>query len=242
MAAQLAYRGADMLYAYCLAIPGPDQRALIRRFVAARGCGVSALFEDCADVRDFAWLERPAARELMVLLRRGDEVVAAGLTSICTSRRDTTAMLRMFQESGIVLHFAWVSRSLPMSVSLSGAELGNMIETFEVFAALDAGYRSQAIKEGLRTRRLRGERYTRFAPYGFRWKRYRGQQYCAADEGELAAIRQIVALRDAGASWNRIALHLLRTGVRTTAGREWSPSRVRRAHLAATRGRSRPAT
>jgi DNA invertase Pin-like site-specific DNA recombinase len=231
-----------MIYGYCLMIPGPDQRALIGRFVAARGCVLSACFEDSADVRDDAWLERPAARELTALLRRGDEVVAAGLNSICTGRRDTTAMLRTFQESGIVLHFAWVSRSLPMSVSLCGADIGKMIETFEVFAALDADYRSQAIKEGLRTRRLRGERHTRFPGYGNQWKRYRGQQYCAADENERAVIRQIVALRDAGASWYRIALHLLRTGVRTAAGREWSPSRVRRAHLAATRGRSRRAT
>jgi DNA invertase Pin-like site-specific DNA recombinase len=229
-------------YGYCV-LTGPDQRGIVEDFCAERGCVLSRLFEDPAEFRDTAWFTRPAARELMSLLEPGDEVVVAGLASIYASRRDMLTVFREHQARCVVLHIAGYSAKFPKSVTLGGAWGDMVLRWFEVFFALDAGARGEAIREALHLKRLRGQRYTNHLPYGWRWERQRGEQRPVPDENERAVIRQIVELRDQmGMSWYQIAVSLMHDGVRTTRGREWSPSRVRRAYLAATRGRSRPAT
>jgi DNA invertase Pin-like site-specific DNA recombinase len=229
------------VYGYYVLVPGPDQRGIIEAFCAERGCVLSRLFEDCAEHRDSAWLARPAVRELMSLLEPGDELVIAGLRSIYANRPDVLTVLRELQTRGIVLHIAPCSAKTP-SLTISGALWNAFLQTSDVLFGFNARVRGEAIKEALYLKRLKGERYTCYLPYGWRWETRRGQQRPVPDENERAAIRQIVELRDGGMSWYRIAVNLMRSGVRTARGREWSPSRVRRAYLAATRGRSRPAT
>jgi DNA invertase Pin-like site-specific DNA recombinase len=230
------------VYAYYLGIPGRDQRALVDRFCAERGLVVSDIFEDEAGARDTAWLARPAGLEMAARLEQGDEVVVAGLESVFSSRRELLQCLRSLQERGIAVHFAAFTAKVPRPISLRGAVAGAMIGTIEAFAALDSRRRSESIREALRTRRIWGRRHTNYPPYGHQWQRCRGEQRLMPDPYERAIIAKIIAWRDQGQSWYRIAARLLRCRVVTAAGREWSPSRVRRAYLAATRGRSHPAT
>jgi hypothetical protein len=51
------------------------------------------------------------------------------------------------------------------------------------------------------------------------------------DPGEKAAVARTIEWLTAGASWYRIARELLHDRIATKDGRDWSPSRVRRAHL-----------
>src|SRR5262245_22940219 len=78
-----------------------------------------------------------------------------------------------------------------------------------------------------------GLKYCRWAGYGHKW--FRGRR--VPDLEEQAVMGRIVELRVAGASWYRIAAQLLREGVRTKGGAEWSVARVRRAHDAELRRR-----
>jgi hypothetical protein len=91
--------------------------------------------------------------------------------------------------------------------------------------------RGVAIAEGMARKKEEGRRYCRDAAgYGFKWKR--GKR--VPDETEQAVIAKIVEWREKiGCSWYEIAAHLLHCGVTVgSTGREWSPSRVRRAYLA----------
>jgi hypothetical protein len=74
-----------------------------------------------------------------------------------------------------------------------------------------------------------GLKYCRYAGYGFRW--FRGRR--VADPGEQAVMAQIVAWKEAGWSFRRIAVELMVRRVKTPGGTEWSTDRVRRAYRAA---------
>ena len=70
-----------------------------------------------------------------------------------------------------------------------------------------------------------GLKYCRYAGYGFRW--FRGRRVPDLDEQQV--IKLIVERRRAGHSWYEIAAGLLRQGVQTAGGRDWSVARCRRA-------------
>jgi hypothetical protein len=67
-----------------------------------------------------------------------------------------------------------------------------------------------------------------------RWVR-RLDRRRVVDEQERHVMARIVELRNLGKSWEGIALELLRSKVVARTGREWSVSRVKRAHLAEVR-------
>lgn len=77
-------------------------------------------------------------------------------------------------------------------------------------------------------KREQGLKYARYPGYGFRW--HRGRR--VKDDQEMAIIDDIAQLRDSGLSWHGVAATLLRRGVRTPAGTEWSPWRCQRAYRA----------
>jgi hypothetical protein len=76
-----------------------------------------------------------------------------------------------------------------------------------------------------------GLKYCASAPLGFKW--FRGRK--VPDERERQVMAAIVEWRQAGLSWYQIAAQFLCQGIRTTAGREISVSRVRRCYAAALR-------
>src|SRR5262249_60950915 len=75
---------------------------------------------------------------------------------------------------------------------------------------------------------------------GYEWKGREGKHRRAPNAYEQAVMAKIHEWRFSGYSFYQIAAHLLRHGVPTADGREWSPSRVRRAWLAALRQRAGP--
>ena len=102
----------------------------------------------------------------------------------------------------------------------------------EFLRAFKSSRRSEEVRAALRARKCQGLRWTRCPGYGYRWAGPRGKQRRVPDEAEQAALAKIVQLRECGLSWYGIARDLLLAGVKTAAGREWSPSRVRRGYAA----------
>jgi hypothetical protein len=98
---------------------------------------------------------------------------------------------------------------------------------------MQRAWRSERATQALRERRVKGVRYTRHAGYGFRWAGRHGHQRRVPDHEERRVMAAILRWWQEGCSYYDIARHLLLNRIKTGDGREWSPSRVRRAFLAA---------
>jgi hypothetical protein len=92
---------------------------------------------------------------------------------------------------------------------------------------------SQRTKEGLLARKLRGEKYNRWAEYGWRWeKRFdvklkKQVNVKLPDEHERSILRKVVELRAAGLSFDKVRQHLTYVmKVRTRTGGEWTKGRI----------------
>jgi hypothetical protein len=75
--------------------------------------------------------------------------------------------------------------------------------------------------------------------YEFKLRGPKGHRTKVPDPKEQQVMRWIVEQRQAGWTWERIYLDLLRRGERTRAGREWSMSRIRPAYAAEVQGKTR---
>jgi hypothetical protein len=106
----------------------------------------------------------------------------------------------------------------------------------QIFAPMDKrerAVRSRAAATAYRAGRAQdGPRRRGHPGYGWRWASKTGDRK-VADPEELAVMRRIVALREAGRSWYSIAAQLHSEGVVSPkTGREWSVSRCQRGYAA----------
>jgi len=102
-----------------------------------------------------------------------------------------------------------------------------------VFANYERRLISVRTREGLQARKQRGEKYCRWAEYGWRWeKRFdpllkKQVNVKVPDEPERAILRKVVELRAAGRSLDQIRQHLSYVmKVRTRLGGEWTTNRM----------------
>ena len=102
-----------------------------------------------------------------------------------------------------------------------------------VFANYERRLISQRTREGLQARKLRGEKYCRWAEYGWRWeKRFdaglkKDVNVKVPDEQERMIMRKVVELRAAGQSLDAVRQHLVYSlKVRTRMGGEWTNGRI----------------
>jgi hypothetical protein len=88
-----------------------------------------------------------------------------------------------------------------------------MIGILIVFANYERRLISQRTKEGLLARKLRGEKYNRWAEYGWGWeKRFDSRlnkqvNLKVPDDNERSILRKVVELRAAGHSFDKIRQH-----------------------------------
>jgi hypothetical protein len=215
-----------------------DQAAVIRAFGERHGLAVDEWFVDAPDAASTPWLERPAGRFLAERLKAGtghNVIVAAG-EWVYTSAAGLLGLVEDWQARGIVLHLATVpysAREFFSALSTDGLPGEALVAALRTIRKFNFNRASERSLTAITTRKSIGIRHTNYAGYGFAWKGRRGHQVRVPHPGELAAIARIIERRNAGASWNRIAAELLHERVLTRDGREWSPSRVRRAYFAA---------
>jgi DNA invertase Pin-like site-specific DNA recombinase len=162
-------------------------------------------------------------------------------SAVYTSANELACAIRVWHSVGIDLYLldrdgSHTSFVEPMTCPMSAG--GLVLHVLDAIATLQTNSRSEAIIRGIADRKSKGLRHTRYAGHGFRWAGTPGRQRKVADDYEQQAIRKIIEWRDIGASWAGIAVHLLRHGITTESGQEWSPDRVRRAYLAWTASRS----
>ena len=108
-----------------------------------------------------------------------------------------------------------------------------MIHILIVFAKYERALISTRTREGLQCRKNAGEKYCRWAEYGWRWEKHIDPRFKkhvnvkVPDENERAIMRKVVELRAAGQSLDQIRQHLSYVmKVRTRMGGEWTTGRI----------------
>jgi DNA invertase Pin-like site-specific DNA recombinase len=217
-----------------------NQSVVVAAFCSTRGLQLAEMFSDTREAGRWPWLSRQAGRRLAELVGPGDHVVVARGEAIATPVAALAGYILDWQKRGITLHILASSgapshRFGPISTDGEAGALATV--ALQIAASSARSNRGEAISAGIAFRRYQGLRHTRHAPYGWRWAGRRGSERLAVDDHEWATIRLIIGWRDAGLSWHACAAGLLRNGILTRAGNEWSSSRVRRAYRACTSDR-----
>jgi DNA invertase Pin-like site-specific DNA recombinase len=158
-------------------------------------------------------------------LAEGDHVV---LAKHDRGFRNTLDMLQTTQgwtNRGIVTHIVNWAIDTTQPFWKQFAPLAAAIAEWEI------GMGGERVREAIRAKRRRGERWSRQAPLGFKWvlnpkggksKRGNPAMILIADEARLTRMRQIAQWREEGLSFTEIwRLFLLRREVRTSDGKEW---------------------
>jgi DNA invertase Pin-like site-specific DNA recombinase len=212
-------------------IASPDtQRQIIEDYAKRIGKTVDRYFVDPATSGKKKLHDREAGRELMSVLRSRDTVIVARLDRLSRSFIGFAHILEAWTKLKVGIHLCDMpgghfDPNNPMSEMMIGILI--------VFANYERRLISQRTKEGLLARKLRGEKYNRWAEYGWRWdKRFDSRHnkqvnVKVPDENERSILRKVVELRAAGNSFDRIRQHLSYTmKVKTRMGGDWTKGRI----------------
>ncbi len=212
-------------------IASPEtQRQIIEEYAGRLGRSVDRFYIDPATSGKKRLQEREAGRELMTTLRSRDTVIVARLDRLSRSFIGFAQILDSWTKLKVGIHLCDMpgghfDPDNPMSEMMIGILI--------VFANYERRLISQRTKEGLQARKLRGEKYCRWAEYGWRWeKRHdpalgKDVNVKVADDGERAILAKCVELRAVGSSLDRIRQVLnYELKARTRLGGHWTTSRV----------------
>ena len=212
-------------------IASPEtQRQIIEEYAKRLGRGVDRFFVDPATSGKKKLHDREAGREVMATLKSRDTVIVARLDRLSRSFIGFAHILEAWTKLKVGIHLCDMpgghfDPDNPMSEMMIGILI--------VFANYERRLISQRTKEGLMARKLRGERYCRWAEYGWRWeKRFdtrlkKNVNVKLADEHERSIMRKVVELRAAGHSLDHVRQHLSYVmKVRTRMGGEWTNGRI----------------
>ena len=148
--------------------------------------------------------ERPAGRELLAKLERGDVIVCAKLDRMFRSALDALTMVKAFKEKGVSLHL----------IDLGGDVAGNGISKlfFTIISAVAEAERDRIVQRILdvkRDQKKQGKHLGGKRPFGFQI----GEDgRLIEDEREQAAISQVRAMHAAGKSLRTIQATLVARG------------------------------
>jgi DNA invertase Pin-like site-specific DNA recombinase len=206
------------------------QREIIEEYARRLGRTVDAYFIDQATSGKKPLFERIEGQELAAVIRRGDHVIVARLDRLSRSFVGFAHILDAWLKLKVVLHLC----DMPGGVfDLENPMSELMIGILIVFANYERRLISQRTREGLAARKQRGEKYCRWAEYGWRWEKRTDPRTGKAvnvkvpDEREREILRKAVELRAAGHTLDSIRQHLnYRMKARTRTGGEWATNRI----------------
>jgi DNA invertase Pin-like site-specific DNA recombinase len=212
-------------------IASPDtQKQIIEDYARRLGRTVDRFLIDPAVSGKKSLFERDAGKELSLILKKGDHVIVARLDRLSRSFVGFARILEFWLKHKITMHLCDMPGGVfdpdnPMSEMLIGMLI--------VFANYERRLISVRTREGLQARKSRGEKYGRWAEYGWRWeKQYdprlrKDVNVKVADQGERAMMAKCVELRAAGLSLDKIRQYLnYEMKARTRLGGHWTTARI----------------
>jgi DNA invertase Pin-like site-specific DNA recombinase len=229
-------REMSQVYGYIRAstdkqIASPEtQRQIIEEYARRLGRIVDRFFVDPAVSGKKSLFDRDNGKGMMTELKNGDEIIVARLDRLSRSFVGFAKILEFLLEHKIKMHLCDMPGG-PFDPDNPMSEL--LIGILIIFANYERRLISVRTREGLQARKLRGEKYNRWAEYGWRWeKKYDSllQKHVnvkVPDENERAILRKVVELRAAGQSLDQIRQHLSYVmRVRTRMGGAWTKGRI----------------
>jgi DNA invertase Pin-like site-specific DNA recombinase len=212
-------------------IASPDvQKGLITEYATRLGLSIDGFYVDSATTSKFDLFDRPAGNRLLVDLRPGDVLIVAKLDRLSRSYLEFATTLNTLEKRQITLHVCDMPGGVfdptnPISMLL--------IQILVSFANFERTMIKTRTREALQAIKERGEKYCRWAEYGWRWEKHldprlkKQVNVKVPDENERAILRKVVELRAAGQSLDQIRQHLSYVmKVRTRMGGEWTTGRI----------------
>ncbi|HZR84750.1 MAG TPA: recombinase family protein [Candidatus Binatia bacterium] len=200
------------------------QRAGIERWAADHQAELADVFVDAGVSGKRADNRPELQRALAAVCRARGVLVVYSLSRLARSTRDAIEIAERLRKAGAHLV------SLTESIDTTSATGKLVFQVLAVLAEFERNLCSERTAAALAHKRARGERVSRFAPYGWRF----------GDEGELEpvaaeqdAIGEMVTMRRAGASLRRISDSLAVRGFVSRSGGRLGPKTIRDAVLRA---------
>lgn len=206
----------------CSGLGLADQRARAAAYCQMRGLTLTRVIEDGGVSAGKPLLSRPGGAELIQRVRRREtaHVVMLKLDRGFRNAADCLATVEAWDRARITLHIIDLGGNAIDTASAAGKF---MLTVLAGAAEMERNLTRERTRAALQVKRGRGERISRFAPFGTRLNEL-GR--VVADRDEQAAIATIAALRNEGRSLRIIAATLAAQGISGRDGRPISPKTV----------------
>lgn len=165
--------------------------------------------------------ERTEGRKLWALVQPGDKIVWAKLDRAFRSVIDAAQTMMLLSQKDVSFN------SLDLGLD-TGTPIGRCVFTIlTAFAELELEFIRQRTRDGLRAKKRLGKPHGKHAPVGWMKVGKGKDAYYMPNATERAQVAEMLALRHAGASLERITWHM--RGQRRTNGKEWNINSITRA-------------
>jgi DNA invertase Pin-like site-specific DNA recombinase len=197
----------------------------INRTLLPAGFTYGGWLYDSATTGSKPMFERDEGRKLWALVQPGDKIVWAKLDRAFRSVVDSAQTMALLHRKDVTFS------SLDLGLDTS-TPIGRCVFTIlSAFAELELEFIRQRTTDSLRAKRAEGKPYSKHAPIGWR-KCGRGKDsYYIPDPLERGQVAEMVALRQSGASLERITNHMY--CVTRPNGKRWNINSISRAIKAA---------
>jgi len=201
-----------------------DQRTRIEAYCTMRGLELVKIVADdngCSGGKPLA--VRPGGGKLLAALRRreADAVVILKLDRGFRNAGDCLATVEQWERKAVTLHVVDLGGNAIDTASAAGKF---MLTVLAGAAEMERNLGRERTRAALAIKRQRGERISRYAPYGFRLA---SDGTLQADPSEQRAVKVIHRLHRAGRSLRSIAGELARRGIFGRTGQPLSAKTIR---------------
>jgi DNA invertase Pin-like site-specific DNA recombinase len=192
-----------------------DQRARIAAYCGMRGLDLTRVVEDSSISGGKPLVSRPGGADLLRRLQRREaaHVIMLKLDRGFRNAADCLATVESWERRRVTLHIIDLGGNAIDTASAAGKF---MLTVLAGAAEMERNLTRERTRAALNIKRQRGERISRYAPFG---SRLDDVGALVPDAGEQRAIKTIRTLRGQGLSLRRIATWLLEHDVLGRGGR-----------------------
>ena len=200
-----------------------DQRARIEAYCALRRLELTAIIADNAVSGGKPLASRPGGAELLRALRKRQaaHVVLLKLDRGFRHAADCLATVEAWQRKGVTLHIVDLGGNATDTASAAGKF---MLTVLAGAAEMERNLTRERTRAALHVKRLRGERISRYAAFGYRLD---ADGRPRSDRREQRTVKLVHELHTRGLSLRKIAAELTARGMRGRKGQPISPKTVR---------------
>lgn len=197
----------------------------VTRVLVPQGYKYGGWLYDAATSGKTQMFERDEGRRLWALVQPGDKIVWSKLDRAFRSSWDFVHTMRLLQAKDVSFN------SLDLGLD-SSTPIGRCVFTImAAFGELEREFICERTRSGIQQKRLGGKPINRHAPIGWKKIGKKRDSYFLPDHEEREQVARMVAMRDAGASLERITLAM--KSVVRPCGARWNINSVTAALKAA---------